>query len=147
MSVFYPPKGSSLPASFLLNSFSSHHRNIYPLVHASHPLVPTLISSQNSPDSKIRCAQLRDLWSHQDHICEPAYSNVCDLKSSHPWCEQIARPCVVFQAFSGVCKEVPDESVAVMRWAVFDLLSINAETYQIIEMAFISVSEFPCSLS
>lgn len=80
MSVLGPLKGSSLPASVLLNSsmclLPSCHRYVYPLVQVLHPLVPTLISSQNSPDLKIRCAQLRDQWSHQDYICERAYDNV-----------------------------------------------------------------------
>lgn len=43
------------------------------------------------------------------------------------------------QAFSGVGSKLPNESVAVTRWAVCDLLSIKAETYQIIEMPFISI--------
>lgn len=34
-----------------------------------------------------------------------------------------------------------------MRWAILDLLSIKAETYQIIGMPFISISEFPFSFS
>lgn len=51
------------------------------------------------------------------------------------------------QAFSGVGRKFPNESVAVMRWAICDLLSIKAETYQIIETPFISISEFPFSFS
>lgn len=51
------------------------------------------------------------------------------------------------QAFSGVVSKFPNELVAEMRWAICDLLSIKAETYQIIETPFISISEFPFSFS
>lgn len=36
----------------------------------------------------------------------------------------------------------PNESVAVMRWAICDLLSIETESYQIIEAHLISANEF-----
>lgn len=51
------------------------------------------------------------------------------------------------QASSGVGSKFPNELVAVMRWAICDLLSIRVEAYQIIEMPFISISEFPFSFS
>lgn len=51
------------------------------------------------------------------------------------------------QAFSGAGSKFPNELVAVMRWAICDVLSIKAETYQIIETPFISIREFPFSFS
>lgn len=61
-----------------------------------------------------------------------------DLKNNQPLCDWITSPrtCIVFQAFSDVGSKFPSQSVAVMRWVICDLLSIKAETYQIIEMAF-----------
>lgn len=67
MSMICPRKGSRLPPSALLTlqcvSFSSY---LYTFVHVLHPLIPTLINSQDSLDLKIRCGQLSDHCSQQD---------------------------------------------------------------------------------
>lgn len=58
------------------------------MVHASHPLIPTLLSSQKSPDLKIGCAQLSDPSLETSALIRTMSVNVLmimhDLKHSHP---------------------------------------------------------------
>lgn len=58
------------------------------MAHASHPLIPTLLSSQKSPDLKIGCAQLRDCSLETGALIRTMSVNVLmimhDLKRSYP---------------------------------------------------------------
>lgn len=83
------PERLKLPCKRLIEQF---HVSLSPaatcMVHASHPLIPTLLSSQKSPDLKIGCAQLSDRSLETSALIRAMSVNVLmimhDLKRSHP---------------------------------------------------------------